>query len=105
MSYPSPPITTTTNNLRNVAGGDLWHVSVFFPPTVGVDLAGHLEGLGRGHVCVGGGDGQDDGVGVGDVLQDELLDLDLNVFGLVTYWHLKETTNGNTQTYLFCERE
>lgn len=43
-------------------------LSVFL--TVGVDLPGNLEGLGGGHVCVGRSDGQDDAVGVRDVLHD-----------------------------------
>lgn len=53
-----------------------------------VDFAGHLEGLGGGHVSVGGRHGQNDGVGVGDVLHDQLSDLELDVVGLVTHWDL-----------------
>lgn len=57
--------------------------------TIGVDLAGHLEGLRGGHVRVGRRHCQDDAVGVGDVLQDQVSDLDLDVLGLVTDWHLE----------------
>lgn len=57
--------------------------------TIGVDLAGHLQGLRGGHVRVGRRDRQDDAVGVGDVLQDQVSDLDLDVFGLVTDWYLE----------------
>lgn len=51
--------------------------------TIWVDLAGHLQGLRRGHVRVGRRDGQDDAVGVGDVLQDEISYLDLDVLRLI----------------------
>lgn len=56
--------------------------------TVWVDLAGHLQGLRGGHVRVGGSDGQDDAVGVGDVLQDEISDLNLDVLRLIADGHL-----------------
>lgn len=58
--------------------------------TVRVDLAGHLQGLRGGHVRVGGGDGQDDAVGVGDVLQDELSYLNLDVLWLIANGHLTQ---------------
>lgn len=58
--------------------------------TVRVDLAGHLQGLRGGHVRVGGGDGQDDAVGVGDVLQDELSYLNLDVLWLIADGHLTQ---------------
>lgn len=61
--------------------------------TVRVDLAGHLQGLRGGHVRVGGGDGQDDAVGVGDVLQDEISYLNLDILRLIADGHLTLPAN------------
>eukprot|EP00960_Hanusia_phi_P041128 754850-Hanusia_phi.AAC.1 len=54
------------------------------PAAGGVDGLGELDGLGGGDVGVGGGDGEDDGVGVGDVLEDKVSDLKLDVLRLRT---------------------
>lgn len=54
------------------------------PFTVGINLPSYFEGFRRRHVRVGSSHSQDDGVRVGDVLQDQISDLDLNVFGLVS---------------------
>ena len=64
--------------------------SALYMFTFGVDVASHLEGLGGSHVRVGGRHGQDDGVGVGDVLQDEVSDLELDVVGLVAHGDLRK---------------
>lgn len=56
--------------------------------TVWVHFACHLQGLWGCHVCVGSGHSQDDGIGVGDVLQDLLFNLNLDIFGLVPYRYL-----------------
>lgn len=53
------------------------------PPAVRVDVLGRLEALGGGHVGVSGAHGQDDGVRVRDVLQDQRPDLLLDVVRLV----------------------
>ena len=46
--------------------------------------------LGGGNVGVGGSDGQDDAVGVLDVLEAEVADLHLDVLGLVADGHLRD---------------
>lgn len=66
--------------------------------TVWVDLAGHLQGLRRGHVRVGRGDGQDDAVWVGDVLQDEISYLNLDVLRLIANGHLTGGSERHQQT-------
>jgi len=71
------------------------HVYAYFAPlTVGVDLARDLEGLRGGHVGVGGRHRQDDAVGVGDVLEDQLADLQLDVLRLVAHRHLGWSDRG-----------
>lgn len=62
--------------------GFLFRVNLLFF-TIWVNLAGHFKGLRSGHVRVGRGDGQDDAVGVGDVLQDEISYLNLDVLRLI----------------------
>lgn len=56
--------------------------------TINVNLPGHFQGLRCGHVCVGSCHCQNDGVWVGDVLEDQLSDLDLYIFGLISHWNL-----------------
>lgn len=58
-------------------------------PTVWIHLPGHFKGFGGGHVSVGRCDCQDDTVRVGDMLQDQISYLDLDVFGLITHRHLE----------------
>lgn len=48
-----------------------------------VDFASHLETIRVGQISVGGGDGQDDRVGLHDELQEHLADLSLNIARLI----------------------
>lgn len=59
-------------------------------PTVGVSLPGHFQGLWGCHVRVGCSHSQDDGVWVGDVLKDQLPDLELNILWLISHRNLLE---------------
>lgn len=61
--------------------------------TVGVDVLGEFERLGRRDVGVGGGDRENDRVRVGDVLEAHLPNLQLDVLGLVPDRHLREQRN------------
>lgn len=56
--------------------------------TIRVHFPGQLERFRRGEICVGCGDGQDDGVGVGHILHAQLADLELNIRRLVPDRHL-----------------
>lgn len=56
--------------------------------TLRVDLLGQLEGVRVGQVHVGGGDGEDEAALPADELQDHVLDLVLDVWGLVPHGHL-----------------
>mmetsp|Transcript_15375 Transcript_15375/g.51632 ORF Transcript_15375/g.51632 Transcript_15375/m.51632 type:complete len:260 (+) Transcript_15375:1356-2135(+) len=63
----------------------------------GVDGLGELDGLRGGDVGVSGSDGEDDGVGVGDVLQDQVPNLHLDVLGLIAdrnFGHAGEVDEG-----------
>mmetsp|Transcript_16802 Transcript_16802/g.51623 ORF Transcript_16802/g.51623 Transcript_16802/m.51623 type:complete len:642 (-) Transcript_16802:357-2282(-) len=55
---------------------------------LGIHLARHLERVGVGEVRVPGGNREDDGVGVLDVLHAHVVDLELNVRRLVAHRHL-----------------
>ena len=57
-------------------------------PAVRVDFSGELEGFRGGHVSVSRAHSQDNRVRVGDVFQDELPDLFLDVLGLVSHSNL-----------------
>lgn len=59
-------------------------------PTINVSLSRYFQGLRGCHVCVGCSHSQDDGIWVGDVLKDQLPDLDLDIFGLISHWNLLE---------------
>ena len=54
---------------------------------LGVHLSGQLQAVRVGEIDVGGGDGQDDGVGLLDVLEDHVSDLALDIAGLVANGH------------------
>lgn len=58
------------------------------PLSLGVNLAGELETVRVGQIGVCGSDGEDDGVGLANLLQNHVLDLLLNVSGLVSNRHL-----------------
>lgn len=75
---------------------------------MGVNLLGHLEGVRVGQVHVGRGDGKDEAAFPADELQDHVLDLVLNVWGLVPHGHLGdawEVDEGQVQHWEGNQRE
>ena len=60
------------------------------PLALRIDLARQLQAVRVGQVRVGGRDGQDDGVGLHDLLQHHVLDLPLDVFRLVAHGHFRQ---------------
>lgn len=56
-----------------------------------VHLFGELQGIGVGEIGIRWGYGQDQTVLACDELQEHVLDLELDVGGLVTYRHLRKT--------------
>ena len=54
------------------------------PLTLRIDLARELQTVRVGQIGVGGGDSQDDGVGLADLLQDHFLNLALNIPWLIS---------------------
>jgi len=71
----------------SVCGASYLGKHAYGPLTVRVDGAGHLEPIAIDQVAIGGGDGQDDRVGVLDKVQAHTADLVFNVFGLVSCGH------------------
>lgn len=59
--------------------------------TLWVDLLGQLEGVRVGQVHVGRGDGENEAALPADELQDHVLDLVLDIWGLVPHRHLGDT--------------
>ena len=55
-----------------------------------VDMTGKLQGLGIDNVNISGGDGQDNAVGFGDILRNQVAGLLLNIGGLITNRDLQE---------------
>lgn len=53
-------------------------------------MTGKLQGLGIDNVNIGGGDGQDNAVGFGDILRNQVAGLLLNIGGLITNRDLQE---------------
>lgn len=61
--------------------------------TIRVDLTGQFQCVRSGQVWVRRRHAQNQRVRVGDEGQDHLLNLSLNIFRLVTYWHLGKEKN------------
>lgn len=59
--------------------------------TLGVHLTRQLQTIGVGQILVGRGDGQNDGVGLADVLENHIPNLALNILGLISDGHLGQT--------------
>ena len=49
-----------------------------------VDLSCKFESIRVGKICVGSGNSQNDGIGLSNVLDNHILDLPLNILGLVS---------------------
>lgn len=84
----------SSENIHNV--GSLIHQIDLTQDTdgalsLGVYLARQLQTVGVGQILVGRGHGQDDSVGLADVLEHHILDLALNVLRLVSDRHLGQT--------------
>lgn len=76
--------------------------------TLRIDLLGQLEGVRIGQVHVGGGDGKNKAALPADELQDHVLDLVLDILGLVPHGHLGdawEVNEGQVQHYGGNQRE
>lgn len=76
--------------------------------TLRIDLLGQLEGVRVGQVHVGGGDGKNEAALPADELQDHVLDLVLDILGLVPHGHLGdawEVNEGQVQHYGGNQRE
>ena len=61
------------------------------PLTLGINLSRQLQTVGVGQIGVRSCDSQDDGVGLGDVLEHHVADLPLDVAGLVADGDLRQT--------------
>ena len=64
------------------------------PLAHGVDMAGQLQSFRVDEIDVGGGDSEDDTVGLRNVLGDEVSRLLLDIGGLVANGHLRELAPG-----------
>ena len=92
--------------MRSVGKGELlpWGLA----GTLRIDLLGQLEGIRVGQVHVGRGDGKDEAAFPADELQDHVLDLVLNILGLVPHGHLGDAwqvDEGQVQHYRGNQRE